>query len=37
MRLNPKLTVSQLEKGSATKNVDRKRNLEALRKAGIPE
>ena len=37
MRLKPKLTVSMLAKGPATKNVDRERMLEALRKAGIPE
>jgi len=37
MRLKPKLTVSRLLKGPATKGVDRKRIAEALRKAGIPE
>ena len=37
MRLKPKLTVSMIAKGPATKNVDRERGLEALRKAGIPE
>jgi adenylate cyclase len=37
MRLKPKLTVSMMAKGPATKNVDRERMLEALRKAGIPE
>jgi tetratricopeptide (TPR) repeat protein len=37
MRIKPSLTVSKLEKGPATKNVDRKRHLEAMRKAGIPE
>jgi adenylate cyclase len=37
MRLKPNLTVSKLEKGPATKNIDRKRMMEAFRKAGIPE
>jgi len=37
MRLKPNLTISKLEKGPATKNIDRKRMFEALRKAGIPE
>jgi len=37
MRLKPKLTVSMIRKGPATKNFDRERGLEALRKAGIPE
>jgi adenylate cyclase len=37
MRLKPKLTVSRLAKGPATKNYDREHGLEALRKAGIPE
>jgi len=37
MRLKPKLTVSRLLKGPATKGVDRERLAEALRKAGIPE
>jgi len=37
MRLKPKLTVSMIAKGAAAKNIDRERNLEALRKAGIPE
>jgi adenylate cyclase len=37
MRLKPKLTVSMIAKGPATKNFDRERGLEALRKAGIPE
>jgi tetratricopeptide (TPR) repeat protein len=37
MRLKPKLTVSMIAKGPATKNYDRERGLEALRKAGIPE
>jgi adenylate cyclase len=37
MRLKPKLTVSKIAKGPATKNWDRERGLEALRKAGIPE
>ncbi len=37
MRLKPNLTISKLAKGPATKNVDRKRMLEEMRKAGIPE
>jgi len=37
IRLNPKLTISKLRKGPATKNIDRERGLEALHKAGIPE
>jgi hypothetical protein len=37
MRLKPNLTVSKLEKGPATKGMDRKRLMEAFRKAGIPE
>jgi adenylate cyclase len=37
MRLKPNLTISKIEKGPATRNYDRKRGLEALRKAGIPE
>ena len=37
MRIKPSLTISKMEKGSATKNVDRKRMFEELRKAGIPE
>jgi adenylate cyclase len=37
MRLKPKLTVSMIAKGPATKNYDRERALEALRIAGIPE
>ena len=37
LRLKPKLTLSKLSKGPATKNWDRERGLEALRKAGIPE
>jgi len=37
MRLKPNLTLSKLEKGPATKNTDRKRMMEALRKAGIPD
>ena len=37
MRINPKLTVSKIAKGPATKNFDRERGLEALRKAGIPD
>jgi adenylate cyclase len=37
LRLKPNLTISKLRKGPATKNVDRERNLELLRKAGIPE
>jgi adenylate cyclase len=37
MRLKPNLTVSRLAKGPATKGIDRKRMLEELRKAGIPE
>ena len=36
MRLKPKLTVSMIAKGPATKNYDRERALEALRQAGIP-
>jgi adenylate cyclase len=37
MRLKPNLTVSRLAKGPATKGIDRKRMLDQLRKAGIPE
>lgn len=37
MRLKPNLTISRLAKGPATKGIDRKRMLEELRKAGIPE
>jgi adenylate cyclase len=37
MRLKPNLTVSKLEKGPATKGMDRKRLMEAFRKAGIPD
>ena len=37
IRIKPNLTVSKMEKGAATKNVNRKRVLEAFRKAGIPE
>ena len=37
LRLKPNLTVSMIAKGPATKNWDRERGLEALRKAGIPE
>ncbi len=37
MRLKPNLTVSKLEKGPATKNTDRKRAMEAFRKAGLPD
>ncbi len=37
MRLKPNLTVSKMAKGPATKNIDKKRILEAYRKAGIPE
>jgi len=37
MRLKPNLTVSKLEKGPATKNIDRKRGMEAFRKAGLPD
>ena len=36
-RLKPNLTISMLLKGPATKNWDRERAAEALRKAGIPE
>jgi adenylate cyclase len=37
MRLKPNLTLSKLEKGPATKGMDRKRLMEAFRKAGIPD
>lgn len=37
IRIKPGLTISKMEKGPATKNVDRKRMFEELRKAGIPE
>jgi len=37
MRLKPKLTVSKIKKGPATRGWDRERGQEALRKAGIPE
>ena len=37
MRLKPNLTISKLAKGPATKSIDRKRMLDELRKAGIPE
>ena len=37
MRITPNLTISKMEKGPATKNVERKRHFEAMRKAGIPE
>ncbi len=37
IRIKPSLTISKIEKGPATKSVDRKRYLEAMRKAGIPE
>jgi len=37
MRLKPNLTVSMIAKGPRTKNIDIERNLELLRKAGIPE
>lgn len=37
LRLNPNLTILKLRKGPRTKNIDRERNLELLRKAGIPE
>ena len=37
MRLKPNLTVSKMEKGPVTKGMDRKRLMEALRKAGIPD
>jgi adenylate cyclase len=37
MRIKPNLTVTKLEKGAATKGVNRKRLMEAFRKAGIPE
>jgi len=37
MRLKPNLTVSKIAKGPATRGFDRKRGLEALRKAGIPD
>jgi adenylate cyclase len=37
LRLKPNLTVSMIAKGPATRNYDRERGLEALRKAGIPE
>ena len=36
LRLKPNLTISKIEKGPATKNIDRKRMHEALHKAGIP-
>jgi tetratricopeptide (TPR) repeat protein len=37
MRIKPNLTISKIARGPATKNVDRKRMLEEMRKAGIPE
>ena len=37
IRIKPDLTVTKLDKGSATKNIDRKRMMDALRMAGIPE
>jgi len=37
MRLKPNLTISKLEKGPATKGIDRKRMMGELRKAGIPD
>ena len=37
LRLNPNLTILKLRKGPRTKNIDIERNLELLRKAGIPE
>ena len=37
MRIQPALTISKMEKEPATKNVERKRHFEAMRKAGIPE
>ena len=37
IRIKPTLTISKMKKGPATKNVDRNRHFEAMRKAGIPE
>ena len=37
LRLKPNLTISKIKKGPATKNIDRERMHDALRKAGIPE
>lgn len=37
LRLNPNLTISKLKKGPATKNIDRDRMHDALRKIGIPD
>ena len=37
LRLKPNLTISKIKKGPATKNFDRERMFDALRKAGIPD
>ncbi len=37
LRLKPNLTISMIKKGPATKNIDRERMHDALRKAGIPD
>ena len=37
LRLKPNLTISKIKKGPATKNIDRERMHDALRKAGIPD
>ena len=36
LRLKPNLTISKIEKGPATRNIDRNRLHDALNKAGIP-
>ncbi len=37
MRIKPKLSIAMIEKGGKTKNVNRKRMMDAFRMAGIPE
>jgi len=37
IRIKPNFSIAMVEKGAASKNVDRQRVLEAFRKAGIPE